>query len=76
MADLAVWFYREDLGDAEQWVWFQAHSAPAVGDLMVTPRGSRWEIVARTWVEQNRCNVTVRSLDGEQTTNPEEEQHG
>jgi hypothetical protein len=60
--DLAVWFYRVNKGEAEQWAWFRAPQAPVVGDFVITPAGSRWMVVARTWVEGNRCNVTVRDV--------------
>lgn len=60
--ELHVWFYRIDRGEEAQWVWHRAHSAPVVGDFIVTPANSRWVVVGRTWVEGDRCNVTVRDL--------------
>lgn len=61
--DLTVWFYRNSQGNSEQWVWYRTQQAPSVGDFVVTPKGSRWEVVARTWVEGNRCNVTVKDIE-------------
>lgn len=58
-------FYKDR--PAVQWAWFDASGyVPVPGDYVITPRGSRWKVLARTWHQHVRggraemdCNVVV-----------------
>lgn len=68
MADrVTVNFYRRDNPELLQWAWFDASGyVPAPGDHVITPAGTRWTVVARTWHHVKRasgyeldCNAVV-----------------
>lgn len=61
-------FHQDRMGLNPEWAWFDASGyIPAPGDFVITPKGNRWVIVARTWQQNHRtgegnvldCNVVV-----------------